>query len=217
MAQHRGRFVAYYRVSTDKQGKSGLGLDAQRKAVNDYLNGGDWELAAEFTEIEAGRKSDRPELVKALGVCKRHMATLVIARLDRLARNVHFISGLMETKVKFVACDMPEATPFMLHIYAAVAEQEARAISVRTKVALQAAKQRGVRLGRTGAEILAPKYRGEALDRAKRLEPIIREMQNEGYSMRRMATELTKRNVKTPRGGDWHPQTVKMVIQRLAA
>jgi DNA invertase Pin-like site-specific DNA recombinase len=217
MAQHRGRFVAYYRVSTDKQGKSGLGLDAQRKAVNDYLNGGDWELAAEFTEIGAGRKSDRPELVKALGVCKRHMATLVIARLDRLARNVHFISGLMETKVKFVACDMPEATPFMLHIYAAVAEQEARAISVRTKVALQAAKQRGVRLGRTGAEILAPKYRGEALDRAKRLEPIIREMQNEGYSMRRMATELTKRNVKTPRGGDWHPQTVKMVIQRLAA
>jgi DNA invertase Pin-like site-specific DNA recombinase len=217
MAQHRGRFVAYYRVSTDKQGKSGLGLDAQRKAVNDYLNGGDWELAAELTEIESGRKSDRPELVKALGVCKRHMATLVIARLDRLARNVHFISGLMETKVKFVACDMPEATPFMLHIYAAVAEQEARAISVRTKVALQAAKQRGVRLGRTGAEILAPKYRGEALDRAKRLEPIIREMQNEGYSMRRMATELTKRNVKTPRGGDWHPQTVKMVIQRLAA
>jgi DNA invertase Pin-like site-specific DNA recombinase len=140
---------------------------------------------------------------------------LVIARLDRLARNVHFISGLMETKVKFVACDMPEATPFMLHIYAAVAEQEARAISARTKVALQAAKQRGVRLGRTGAEILAPKYHAEAVDRAKQLEPVIREMQNEGYSMRRMATELTNRKVKTPRGGDWHPQTVKMVVQRL--
>jgi DNA invertase Pin-like site-specific DNA recombinase len=114
----------------------------------------------------------------------------------------------METKVKFVACDMPEATPFMLHIYAAVAEQEARAISARTKVALQAAKQRGVRLGRTGAEILAPKYRAEALDR-KQLEPVIREMQNAGYSIRRMATELTNRKVKTPRGGDWHPQTVK--------
>jgi DNA invertase Pin-like site-specific DNA recombinase len=122
----------------------------------------------------------------------------------------------METKVKFVACDMPEATPFMLHIYAAVAEQEARAISARTKVALQAAKQRGVRLGRTGAEILAPKYRAEALDR-KQLEPVIREMQNAGYSIRRMATELTTRVVKTPRGGDWHPQTVKMVMQRLAA
>src|SRR5262249_36003375 len=143
MAQHGGKFVAYYRVSTDKQGKSGLGLDAQRKAVNDYLNGGDWELAAEFTEIESGKKGNRPEPVKALAACKRHKATLVIARLDRLARNVHFISGLMETKVKFVACDMPEATPFMLYIYAAAAEQEARAISARTKVALQAAKQRG--------------------------------------------------------------------------
>jgi DNA invertase Pin-like site-specific DNA recombinase len=215
MAQHRGKFVAYYRVSTDRQGKSGLGLDAQSKAVNDYLNGGDWELAAEFTEIESGKKSDRPELVKALAACKRYKATLVIARLDRLARNVHFISGLMETKVKFVACDMPEATPFMLHIYAAVAEQEVRAISARTKAALQAAKQRGVRLGRTGAEILAPKYHAEALDRAKQLEPVIREMQNAGYSMRRMATELTNRKVKTPRGGDWHPQTVKMVMQRL--
>jgi DNA invertase Pin-like site-specific DNA recombinase len=217
-AQHRGKFVAYYRVSiTDKQGKSGLGLDAQRTAVTDYLDGGDWDLVAEFTEIESGKRSDRPELAKALTACKRHKATLVIARLDRLARNVHFISGLMETKVKFVACDMPEATPFMLHIYAAVAEQEARAISARTKVALQAAKQRGVRLGRTGAEILAPKYRTEALDRAKELEPVIREMRGKGYSMRRMATELTKRRVKTPRGGAWHPQTVKMVMQRLAA
>jgi DNA invertase Pin-like site-specific DNA recombinase len=194
-----------------------LGLDAQRTAVTDYLDGGDWDLVAEFTEIESGKRSDRPELAKALTACKRHKATLVIARLDRLARNVHFISGLMETKVKFVACDMPEATPFMLHIYAAVAEQEARAISSRTKVALQAAKQRGVRLGRTGAEILAPKYRTEALDRAKELEPVIREMRGKGYSMRRMATELTKRRVKTPRGGAWHPQTVKMVMQRLAA
>jgi DNA invertase Pin-like site-specific DNA recombinase len=135
MAQHRGRFVAYYRVSTDKQGKSGLGLDAQRKAVNDYLNGGDWELAAELTEIESGRKSDRPELVKALGVCKRHMATLVIARLDRLARNVHFISGLMGTKVKFVACDMPEAMLSMLP------SLEARATSVRTKLSKQRSRE----------------------------------------------------------------------------
>ena len=177
----------------------------------------EWELVGEFQEIESGKKSDRPELAKALTACKRHKATLVIARLDRLARNVHFISGLMETKVKFVACDMPEATPFMLHIYAAVAEQEARAISARTKVALQAAKQRGVRLGRTGAEVLAPKYRAEALDRAKQLAPIMREMQSKGFSMRRMATELTKRKVKTPRGGTWHPQTVKMIMQRLAA
>ena len=122
----------------------------------------------------------------------------------------------METKIKFVACDMPEATPFMLHVYAAVAEQEARAISARTKAALQAAKRRGVRLGRTGAQILAPKYRAEALERAKQLEPVISEFQAKGFSLRRMATELNKRQVKTLRGGKWHPQSVKQVLQRLS-
>jgi DNA invertase Pin-like site-specific DNA recombinase len=214
MSAHKGKFISYHRVSTDKQGKSGLGLDAQRKAVADYLDGGEWELVGEFTEVESGKRSDRPELVKALAACKRHKATLVIARLDRLARNVHFISGLMEAKVKFVACDMPEATPFMLHIYAAVAEQEARAISARTKVALQAAKQRGVRLGVHGAETLAPRYRAEAQDRAKQLAPVIRELQRDGYSMRGIAVELDKRKVETPRGGGWHPQLVKRIVQR---
>jgi DNA invertase Pin-like site-specific DNA recombinase len=136
LVAHRGRFVAYYRVSTAEQGRSGLGLEAQQAAVQNYLDGGTWELVGEFTEVESGRKSERPELAKALALCKRRKATLVIARLDRLARNVHFISGLMETKVKFVACDMPEATPFMLHIYAAVAQEEARAVSARTKAAL---------------------------------------------------------------------------------
>ena len=121
--------------------------------MRNYLDGGTWELVGAFTEVESGRKSARPELAKALALCKRCKATLIIARLDRLARNVHFISGLMETKVKFVACDMPEATPFMLHIYAAVAQEEARAISARTKAALAAAKARGVRLGVHGAEI----------------------------------------------------------------
>ena len=111
---------------------------------------------------------------------------------------------------------MPEATPFMLHVYAAVAEQEARAISARTKAALQAAKQRGVRLGRTGAQILAPKYRAEVLDRAKQLEPVISEFQAKRFSLRRMATELNKRQVKTLRGGKWHPQSVKQVLQRIS-
>jgi DNA invertase Pin-like site-specific DNA recombinase len=133
----------------------------------------------------------------------------------RLARNVHFISGLMETKVKFVACDMPEATPFMLHIYAAVAQEEARAISARTKAALAAAKARGVRLGIHGAETLAPKYRAEAKIRAKQLAPVIRELQRDGYSMRGIAAELDKRKVETPRGGAWHPQLVKRIMQRL--
>jgi len=215
MTAHRGKFVAYYRVSTDKQGKSGLGLDAQRKAVVDYLNGGTWELAAEFTEIESGKKSDRPELAMALAAAKRSKATLVIAKLDRLARNVHFISGLMETKVKFVAVDMPEATPFMLHIYAAVAEQEARAISARTKAGLAIAKARGVKLGKTGAEILAPKYRAEAQARAERLAPVIRQLKQDGFSMRGIAAELDRRKVETPRGGAWHPMLVSRIVARL--
>jgi DNA invertase Pin-like site-specific DNA recombinase len=216
MTAHRGKFVAYYRVSTDKQGKSGLGLEAQRKAVVDYLNGGTWELMAEFTEIESGKKSDRPELAKALAAAKRCKATLVIAKLDRLARNVHFVSGLMETKVRFVAVDMPEATPFMLHIYAAVAEQEARAISARTKAGLAIAKARGVKLGKTGAEILAPKYRAEAKARAEQLAPVIRQLKQDGFSMRGIAAELDRRKVETPRGGAWHPQLVSRIVQRLA-
>src|SRR5262245_563438 len=134
------KFVSYYRVSTGQQGRSGLGLEAQQAAVRNYLDGRVGHLVGEFTEIESGHKIERPELAKALALCNRYKATLLIARLDRLARNVHFISGLMETEVKFVACDMPEATPFMLHIYAAAAQEEARAISARTKAALAAAR-----------------------------------------------------------------------------
>ena len=126
MPENKGKFVAYFRVSTEKQGRSGLGLEAQRKAVLDWLDGGQWDLVAEFTEVESGNKVDRPELEKALKECKKRRATLVIARLDRLARNVHFISGLMEKKVPFVAVEFPDATPVMLHIYAAMAEHERR-------------------------------------------------------------------------------------------
>jgi hypothetical protein len=108
-----GRFIAYYRVSTEQQGMHGNGMAAQRKAVEDYLNGGRWKLVAEFTEVESGKRADRPELAKAITACKKHRAKLVIAKLDRLSRNVHFISGLMERKVDFVACDMPSANAFM--------------------------------------------------------------------------------------------------------
>ena len=140
----RGRFIAYYRVSTDKQGKSGLGLDAQRKAVIDYLDGGKWTLLDEFTEIESGKRNDRPELEKALAACKKHRAKLVIAKLDRLSRNLAFIAMLMDRKVDFVCCDNPTATKFTIHILAAV---EPDAISARTKAALAAAKANGKRLG----------------------------------------------------------------------
>ena len=132
-------FVAYYRVSTDKQGASGLGLDAQREAVLRYLNGGTWDLVAEFTEIESGKKDDRPQLTAALAACRKHKATLVIAKLDRLARNVAFIANLMEAGTDFVAVDMPEANKLVLHIMAAMAQHEREAISARTKAALAAA------------------------------------------------------------------------------
>jgi DNA invertase Pin-like site-specific DNA recombinase len=166
--------------------------------------------------VESGKRVKRPQLAKALGLCEKHKATLLIARLDRLARNVHFISGLMEAKVKFVACDMPEATPFMLHIYAAVAQEEARAISARTKAALAAAKARGVKLGQHGA-VLAARYRTEADERAMALAPVIDELRAKGLSQRAIARELTKRKVKTPRGGKWHAETVGNVIERLAS
>ncbi len=142
-----GKFIAYLRVSTDKQGHSGLGIEAQRKAVNDYLDGGHWQLLAEHVEIESGKRSDRPQLAAALAHAKATGATIVIAKLDRLARNVAFISNLMESGVEFVAADMPMANRLTVHVLAAVAEHEQKMISQRTKAALAAAKARGTKLG----------------------------------------------------------------------
>src|SRR5579862_7716530 len=135
-----GKFIAYYRVSTEKQGQSGLGLDAQRKAVADYLNGGQWALLAEYTEVESGKRADRPQLLAALAHAKATGATLIVAKLDRLSRNVAFIAALMESGVEFTAADMPMANRLTVHVLAAVAEHEREAISARTKAALAAAK-----------------------------------------------------------------------------
>jgi len=209
-----GKFVAYYRVSTERQGQSGLGLEAQKKAVADYLNGGNWTLAGEFTEIESGKRSNRPQLAEALALCKRKKAKLVIAKLDRLSRNVAFIAALMESKIEFVAVDNPHATKLTIHILSAVAEHEREMIAARTKAALQAAKARGVRLGRNGAERLAPQYRAAAVDRARALEPTLREMQAHGLSARAMARELNIREIACSRGGKWHAATVQRVIAR---
>jgi DNA invertase Pin-like site-specific DNA recombinase len=151
------RFVAYYRVSTDRQGRSGLGLEAQQKAVMDYLNGGAWELVGGFVEVESGNKADRPELARAVDACRKHKARLVIAKLDRLSRNLAFVATLMESGVEFVAVDNPHANKLTIHILAAVAEHEREAISERTKAALAAAKARGRRLGTPG-----PSRRGQA-------------------------------------------------------
>ena len=147
MAPHSGKFVAYYRVSTDRQGKSGLGLDAQREAVTSYLNGGSWQLVQELVEVESGKRADRPQLAAALAACRKHKAKLVIAKLDRLSRNLAFIATLMDSGVEFVAVDNPHANRLTVHILAAVAEHERVMISERTKAALAAAKARGTQLG----------------------------------------------------------------------
>ena len=136
--------IAYFRVSTDRQGKSGLGLEAQRESVNRYLESVGWNLIGEYVEVESGKRKNRPQLAAALQACKKEKATLLIAKLDRLARNVHFISGLMESRVDFVAADNPHANKLMIHLLAAFAEHEREQISQRTKEALAAAKARGV-------------------------------------------------------------------------
>src|SRR5271165_4993500 len=156
MPAHYGKFVAYFRVSTDRQGKSGLGLEAQRESVLRYLDGGRWTLIAEFTEIESGKRNDRPELEKALAACKKQKAKLVIAKLDRLSRNLAFIATLMDSGVEFIAVDNPHANKLTIHILAAVAEHEREMISARTSAALKAAKAPG-----TGGSCIAAPGGGE--------------------------------------------------------
>jgi DNA invertase Pin-like site-specific DNA recombinase len=218
---NKGKFVAYYRVSTARQGQSGLGLEAQQKAVMDYLNGGNWELVGDFTEVETGKGSKalnkRPQLVDAIMLCRKHKAKLVIAKLDRLARNVHFISGLMETRVDFVAVDMPSADPFMLHVYAAMAEEETRRISQRTKDALAAAKARGVLLGQNG-QVLADQNKADADGFARSVAPTVHKIRKAGaVSVRQIAAELNRQDIPTARGGAWHVPTTHRLLKRIDA
>jgi DNA invertase Pin-like site-specific DNA recombinase len=220
MAQ--GRFVAYYRVSTARQGQSGLGLDAQREAVTRYLDGGTWELAGEFTETETGKGADalakRPQLRAALELCKRRGATLIIAKLDRLARNVHFVSGLLETGCDFVAADMPQANKVMIQMHAVMAEWERDQISKRTKDALAAAKARGVKLGASGASNLKPnvKARQQAADTfANKLEGIVAGFRARSLTQRAMVSELNALGIKTPNGGEWHRGQLCRLLDRI--
>jgi len=206
------QFVAYYRVSTDRQGRSGLGLEAQQAAVRGYL--GASAPIAEFIEIESGKRNDRPQLKQALALCRKRKARLVIAKLDRLSRNLAFIAALMDSGVEFVAVDNPHATRLTLHILAAVAEHERHMIADRTRAALQAAKARGIRLGQNGADRLAPAYRSAAMVRARHLAPVLAELKSTGMSARQMAAELTARDIPTPTGARWHAQTVIRVLQR---
>lgn len=217
-----GRFIAYYRVSTERQGRSGLGLDAQQSAVRGWLNGGAWELVGEFTEVESGKRNDRAELAKALEACRLHKATLVIAKLDRLARNASFLLSLRDAGVEFVAVDMPNANRLTVGIMALVAEDEAERISARTKAALAAAKARGKMLGgyRGGT---APSdearnaslvtRREKARENAKPILSEIGRIQAEGItSANGIARVLNERGITTPRGGKWQAIQVQKLL-----
>ena len=220
------RFVAYYRVSTDKQGASGLGLEAQRDAVGRHVAGAGGIVVADFTEVETGtNKRHRPQMAEALAACRLRRAVLIIAKLDRLARNVHFISGLMESGVEFVACDNPHATRVLIHVMAAFAEHEAEMISARTIAALAAAKARGVKLGNPN---LRPGCRGDALRaaRARRdladsyagdVKPYLDRARRAGCrSLGELADALSACGVKTPMGGEiWSREQVRRVIARI--
>jgi len=208
-------FVAYYRVSTDRQGISGLGLDAQREAVSRYVAAE--PMLAEFQEIESGKShTNRPQLIAAMELCRKQKATLVIAKLDRLARDVHFISGLMKSGVEFVAVDMPHANRLTVHILAAVAEHEREMISARTKVALAEVKKRGVKLGNPRWQEslhLARKARNP-LSLSPQVVEIIQQQRRQGRTLRAIADHLHGLGIMTPYGNRWHAKTIRDLLLR---
>jgi DNA invertase Pin-like site-specific DNA recombinase len=210
--------IPYYRVSTERQGHSGLGLDAQQKAVRDYAILHGLELLNEFIEIESGAKNQRPILIQALIECEQAKAILLIAKLDRLGRNVAFISKLMESDVDFVAVDNPSANKLMVHIIAAFAEHERDQISIRTKEALAAAKKRGILLGVYGSKVLALQNKQAAMQFAIKMKPIIEELRRKGHvTVRDIANRLNKKGIKTFTGqsAKWHITTVYTLLKRI--
>jgi DNA invertase Pin-like site-specific DNA recombinase len=221
--------VLYFRVSTASQERSGLGLEAQRHAVEAFCARRGCEVLAEFTEVESGKSSDRPQLLKALHHAKVTGATVVVAKMDRLSRNLAFLATLQDSGARFVAADMPEANELTVHIMGAVAQAERKAISTRTKEALQAAKARGVTLGNpNGAEALRRAGRGnaaavEALKaganvHAVNLAPIIAHLKAEGHtSLRDLAGALNERRMLTPRGGRWYATSVRNLLARIGS
>jgi DNA invertase Pin-like site-specific DNA recombinase len=220
-----GKWISYLRVSTSRQGKSGLGLEAQRTSVTDFLNGGQWKLVKEFVEVESGKRADRPQLEAALAACRLHGAKLVIAKLDRLSRDAHFLLGLDKAGVDFVAADMPNANRLTVGIMAMVAEEERRMISARTKAALDAAKKRGVALGGNRGTKPTAKMRARARAvvqqradaRAADIGPTIKALQAAGAtSLRAIAAGLNQHGIPTSRGaGEWTAVQVGRVLERI--
>lgn len=219
-------YIEYYRVSTDKQGRSGLGLEAQQEAVKRFLRDDDRTFGPAFVEVESGKSADRPQLTAALKRCRETGATLLVAKLDRLARDVAFIATLMKSDVSFTACDKPDADPFRLHIEAAIAEEETRKISERTRAALAACKTRGVALGgfrgyhlsetekATGRLSSARTRASHAKRFALSLQPVIDEIKSEGViSLNGIAKELNRRGICTRKGSSWRAVQVKRLIE----
>lgn len=219
------KVIAYIRVSTKQQGRSGLGLEAQRLAITQFAERENINLIAEFVEVESGKGSDaldrRPELSSAIREAKMSNAHIIVAKLDRLSRDVHFISGLMVERVPFIVADLGiNADPFMLHLYAALAEKERSVISQRTKDSLKAAKARGVKLGnRTNIDEARKKssitIKQNADDFAKRVYPVIKMYLDQGVTLRGIAHNLNKRREKTARGGQWQAAQVSSIIKRI--
>lgn len=227
MAHASPKFVAYERVSTARQGRSGLGLEAQRKAIDDFTVSREANVIGRFTEVESGRNDARPELARALHLAKLTGATLVIAKLDRLSRNAVFLLTLRDSGVRFLAVDMPEANDLTVGIKALVAQQEREAISRRTKEALAAAKARGVKLGNpNGAAALQRAGKGGAALRATvvanadahaiDLTGVLMDIRAQSHqTLRAMACELNRRGILTRRGRIWHVSSVRNLIRRI--
>jgi DNA invertase Pin-like site-specific DNA recombinase len=215
------RFVTYLRVSTSRQGESGLGLEAQRTSVEQFVRsaGADAEIVQEYVEVESGKRSDRPVLQEAIRECGKERATLLVAKLDRLSRNLHFVTALQNSKVDFVAADNPHATPFLIHILVAVAEHERNLISARTKAALQAAKNRGTKLGNPRFEEAIPKAvearKRMAAGRNSELGRIVREtMEKTGLTrLADIAEALNLRGIKTSRGCEFRPTQIHRLLK----
>jgi DNA invertase Pin-like site-specific DNA recombinase len=218
------KLIGYVRVSTSKQGRSGLGLDAQRDALERFAATEGFELVRVFVEVETGKGADaldrRPELAAALNEARRQRCSVAVAKLDRLSRDVHFISGLMAHRVPFVVAELgTDVDPFILHLFAALAEKERAMISMRTKAALAAAKARGVVLGgpklAKARKSAVASIKALADQHASNVLPVIRELQRTGAtSLHQIADALNARGITTPRGGDWYAKSVSNVLAR---